>query len=280
MKTIKEIAEISGVSVRTLRYYDEIGLLKPSQFSEAGYRLYDEKALEKLMTIMFYKELDMPLEAIKLIIDDSEYDWQHALQMQKKLLEQKLRRLTGIIQLLDDTLKGVKPLNFEAFTKAEAKSIVEHSLTLQSTASLEAILAKFGSVDAYQEWFENYLIDEKTSSHFIKMYGSKDKAIQARLKADGSLEGQDQIDGIYKQFAEAMVSDNHEQSNHAVEALGECYKTMFKLDNARYLLLKLAAAYQAYQDDEVSKAVDKQYGNGITSYISKCIREYYGIDIN
>ncbi|WP_373127718.1 MerR family transcriptional regulator [Dielma fastidiosa] len=280
MKTIKEIAEISGVSVRTLRYYDEIDLLKPAQFSEAGYRLYDEKALERLMAIMSYKELDMPLEAIKQILNDPEYDWQHALQLQKKLLEQKIRRFEGIIQLIDDTLKGIKPLNFEAFTKADVKSIFEHSLTLQSAASLEAILAKFGSYDAYREWFENYLMDEKTSSHFIKMYGSKNKAIQASLKTDGSLEGQDQIDGIYKQFAEAMVSKNHEQSNHAVEALGECYKTMFKLDNARSLLLKLASSYQACQDDEVSKATAKQYGNGITRYISKCIREYYGIDTN
>ena len=65
MKTVKDVSEITGVSIRTLRYYDEIGLLKPTEFSDAGYRLYDDKALERLQEIMFFKELEIPLEDIK-----------------------------------------------------------------------------------------------------------------------------------------------------------------------------------------------------------------------
>lgn len=65
MKTVKDVSEITGVSIRTLRYYDEIGLLKPTELTEAGYRLYDNKALEKLQEIMFFRELDIPLIDIK-----------------------------------------------------------------------------------------------------------------------------------------------------------------------------------------------------------------------
>ena len=65
MKTVKDVSEITGVSIRTLRYYDEIGLLKPTELTEAGYRLYDNKALEKLQEIMFFRELEFPLMDIK-----------------------------------------------------------------------------------------------------------------------------------------------------------------------------------------------------------------------
>ncbi len=65
MKTVKNVSELTGVSIRTLRYYDEIGLLKPTKLTKAGYRLYDDKALEKLWEIMFFRELDIPLIDIK-----------------------------------------------------------------------------------------------------------------------------------------------------------------------------------------------------------------------
>ncbi len=78
MKTVKEVAEITGVSIRTLRYYDEIGLLKPTELTEAGYRLYDNKALEKLQEIMFFKELEVPLIDIKKIMDTPDYDMERA----------------------------------------------------------------------------------------------------------------------------------------------------------------------------------------------------------
>ena len=69
MKTVKDVSEIAGVSIRTLRHYDEIGLLKPTELTEAGYRLYGDKALEKLQEIMFYRELEIPLSEIKTICE-------------------------------------------------------------------------------------------------------------------------------------------------------------------------------------------------------------------
>ena len=99
MKTIKDVSEITGISIRTLRYYDEIGLLKPTELTEAGYRLYDSKALEKLQEIMFFRELEIPLMDIKKIMDNPNYDKEQVLLSQKSLLEQKRNRLNGIMRL-------------------------------------------------------------------------------------------------------------------------------------------------------------------------------------
>ena len=97
MKTVKEVSMITGVSIRTLRYYDEIGLLKPTELTETGYRFYDNKALEKLQKILFFREFEIPLIDIKKIMDTPNYDKEQILITQKALLEQKRNRLNGII---------------------------------------------------------------------------------------------------------------------------------------------------------------------------------------
>ena len=74
MKTVKDVSDITGISIRTLRYYDEIGLLKPTKLTESGYRLYNNKALEQLQEIMFFRELEIPLMDIKKIMENPNYD--------------------------------------------------------------------------------------------------------------------------------------------------------------------------------------------------------------
>ena len=128
MKTVKDVSEITGVSIRTLRYYDEIGLLKPTELTDAGYRLYDNKALEKLQEIMFFRELDIPLLDIKKIMDDPNYNKEQTLLTQKTLLEHKRNRLNGIIELITDVMKGVHTMSFEAFSKEEVQKILDHIL--------------------------------------------------------------------------------------------------------------------------------------------------------
>lgn len=91
MRTVKEISAITGISVRTLHYYDEIGLLRPTEKNEAGYRLYDDKALETLQQILFFREFEIPLKDIKTIMDDPALDRDRVLQMQKRMLEAKRR---------------------------------------------------------------------------------------------------------------------------------------------------------------------------------------------
>ena len=89
MMTVKEVSEITGISVRTLHYYDEIGLLTPSGKSEAGYRLYDEKALERLRQILFFREFDLPLKEIKAVMENPSLDKNEILQMQRRMLLRK-----------------------------------------------------------------------------------------------------------------------------------------------------------------------------------------------
>ena len=279
MKTVKEISKITGISIRTLRYYDEIGLLKPARVTEAGYRLYDDQGLEKLQEILFYKELEIPLSDIKKIMENPEYDKQKALAVQKSLLEQKRNRLNGIIELIDDIMKGVNTMSFGAFTEEDVKKIIDHSLELQSQESLNAIIEQFGSLENCRASMEENLKDESRAAELIKIYGSKDKAVDASLAATGNMDELQQvqydIDNIYKQFAIAMEKQDADMETECVGKLAESYKKLLRVDNARYVLLKTADDYLG--NGVLTEATDKQYGQGVTKYIGEAIKRYYGV---
>ena len=89
MRTVKEISDLTGISVRTLHYYDEIGLLKPTDKSDAGYRLYDDKALETLQQILFFREFDIPLKEIKAVMENPALERNQILKMQREMLVAK-----------------------------------------------------------------------------------------------------------------------------------------------------------------------------------------------
>ena len=105
--SVSEAAKRAGVSVRTLRYYDEIGLLKPSETTPAGYRFYDGAAMASLQQILFYRELDVPLEQIGRILNAPENDRTEALQKHRTLLLMKRRRLDDMLRLVDETIGGI-----------------------------------------------------------------------------------------------------------------------------------------------------------------------------
>ena len=128
MKTVKEVSELTGISIRTLRYYDEINLLKPAKVTEAGYRLYDENSLKKLRQIMFFRELYVPLSEIKAIMRDSESYNRKILETQKMILEMKRNHLNGMIELISDVLKGEGKMSFEAFNEDDIQKIIQHYL--------------------------------------------------------------------------------------------------------------------------------------------------------
>ena len=92
MRTIKEMSDLTGISVRMLRYYDQTGLLKPTDKSEAGYRLYDDKALEDLQQILFFREFDIPLKEIKSVMENPALDKNRILKMQRNMLLEKKRK--------------------------------------------------------------------------------------------------------------------------------------------------------------------------------------------
>jgi len=89
MMTVKRVSDLTGVSVRTLQYYDKIGLLSPTELTDAGYRLYDDTALERLQQILLFCELEFPLKEIKAILGSPNFDRKRALSQQIELLELK-----------------------------------------------------------------------------------------------------------------------------------------------------------------------------------------------
>ena len=143
MKTVNEVSRLTGVSIRTLHYYDEIGLLHPTEVTDAGYRLYDDTALEKLQHIMLFRELEFPLKEIKAILDSSDFDRNKALEQQIELLTLKKEHIENlIIYARGIHLMGVKDMDFSAF---DTKKIDEYSKQAKE---------QWGKTEAYKEFEE------------------------------------------------------------------------------------------------------------------------------
>jgi len=278
MKTVKQVSQMAGISIRTLRYYDEIDLLRPTTVTEAGYRLYDDKALEKLQEIMFFKELEMPLGTIRQLLDNPGLDRQEILKLQKNLLEKKRNRLNGIIELIDDVMKGVNEMNFNAFTEDDIEKIVEHTVSTLGEEDRENLVRQFGSEEAFREELAENLKDKELESNLIKLYGGKNKAVEASLSGNGSMDElelyQKETDAIYRQFAEALQNGNQQLREDAVKRLAKNNKAMFKFENVRFFLLQLAD--EITKNTMLAEVTDKQYGDGVSAYIAESILWYYG----
>lgn len=128
MRTVKEISRLTGVSVRTLQYYDNIGLLPPAAYSEAGYRLYDEASLERLSQILLYRELQFPLSTIREMISAPDFDRQRALEMQIAMLEAERERLTQVIAFARNIYqKGAQNMDFSAFDRSKLEEYAKRA---------------------------------------------------------------------------------------------------------------------------------------------------------
>ena len=122
MFTVNEVSKIAGISIRTLQYYDKIGLLPPSGFTDSGYRLYNEDSLERLQTILLFRELEFPLKEIKKIIENPDFDKEKALSEQIKLLKLRREQIDSLISLAEKLKnKEEKILDFTAFDKTKLK---------------------------------------------------------------------------------------------------------------------------------------------------------------
>lgn len=143
MMTVNEVSKLTGVSIRTLQYYDKIGLLHPAKYTEAGYRLYDDAALETLQQILLFRELEFPLKDIKEIISSPDFDRSKALEQQIELLTLKKEHIENLIALAKGIkLLGVRKLNFDAF---DTSKIDEYAAQAK---------ASWGTTPAYKEFEE------------------------------------------------------------------------------------------------------------------------------
>ena len=139
MMTVAQVSKRTGVSVRTLHHYDQIGLLKPTEVTEAGYRLYDDAALDKLYMILVYRELGLSLNEIGSILDAPDYDRNRVLEHQIKLMQERIEKLQNRISFARLML-GVKYMDFEGF---DPKKIDEYS---------QQAKVLYGKTDAYKEF--------------------------------------------------------------------------------------------------------------------------------
>ena len=141
MMTVAQVSKRTGVSVRTLHHYDQIGLLKPTEVTEAGYRLYDDTALDKLYMILVYRELALSLNEIGSILDAPDYDRNRVLEHQIKLMQERIEKLQNRISFARGMLMlGVKYMDFEGF---DPKKIDEYS---------QQAKVLYGKTDAYKEF--------------------------------------------------------------------------------------------------------------------------------
>ena len=233
---IKEFAELTGVSVRTLHYYDEIGLLKPYEVdAKNGYRFYDEKSLERMQEILFYRELDFSLKTIAEILSSPDYDKHQALSRQRKLLLSKTERLEQLIAAIDSVEKG------------EGFMTTNNDYEALKNQYAEEVKQRWGNTDAYKE-------SQQRDTDFSKA---------AAL-----------LDAVFEEFAElnrSGTSPNDEPAKIQVEKLQQCITdNLYTCTNE--ILAGLGQMYVA--DERFQKNIDR-HGEGTAEYISECIKSYF-----
>ena len=194
--TVKQLAEIAGISVRTLHYYDEIDLLKPSWQAENGYRYYDDDAVMRLQQILFYRELELKLSEIKTILDEPEFDILTALHAHRDELKVKIERLQGLIKTVDHTIlhsigeiKMSKKQLFSGFTQEEEKRY---------------------EVEARQRWGDQ---EVDTSYQRWNSYTSEQKDT---IKSEG--------DAIYLDLASAIEAEKTHTSSEVQAMIGRWHQ--------------------------------------------------------
>ena len=240
---IREFAKLTGVSVRTLHFYDEIGLLKPSSVDEQnGYRFYDEQTLMRMQEILFYRELNFPLKEIRMILSSPDYDKQNALKEQKHLLTLKKERLERIISALDRAMKG-EIVNMNVFDNSEFEE--------KRNEYAKEAREKWGDTAAYKEYAE------KTADY------SEDKRKQVNSEMDERI----------AEFADCKRKGFAPESQKA-QALVEKWQD-FITENY-YICTKeiLAGLGEMYVADERFRENIDRHGDGTAQFMSEAIKEY------
>lgn len=237
---ITEFARLTGVSVRTLHYYDEIGLLKPCFVDAAtGYRYYDELSMQQMQTILFYRELDFPLKSILVILSSPDYDKEKVLSEQKRLLILKKERLERLIDAVDEAMKG--EIDMSAFDQKEWEQYKEE------------VRRRWGTTAAYAEY------TDKSSGR----------------TADSSAALVQGMDRLFADFADCLSGGqpaNSEKAQQLVKKL-QAYISEHFYTCTDEILANLGQMYAA--DERFRKSIDK-HGSGTAVYVSTAVAYYCG----
>lgn len=242
MYTVKQLSDLAGVTVRTLHHYDQIGLLKPSSVGGNGYRYYEEEALYRLQQILFYRELDMPLNQIKKLTGRRDFDVLTALQMHKSALQGEAERINRLIRTIDKTidhLKGKEKMNprglFEGFSDEE-----------QEKYALEAA----------------QLYDPETVRESNRKWKSYSAARKEKIMAEGKAIYQDMIAAMPKGAASLEVQSIVERWRKHMD-----YFWTPKLD-------QLSALADNYNEDPRFKENFEKMHAGLAEFIREAIKVY------
>ena len=240
MLTVHEVSKLTGVSIRTLQYYDEIGLLSPASYTEAGYRLYDDSALERLQQILLFRELEFPLKEIKVIINSPDFNKSKALEQQITLLELKKEHLEKLISLAHTIQSegGKKHMDFSAF---DTKKLDEYAAQAK---------ASWGHTEAYKE------------------YEKKSHARSA--EETNRLAGQ--MMQIFADFGAIKQEAPNSESAQALVRQLQDFITAHYYTCTNEILAGLGQMYTA--GGEMTDNIDKAGGNGTAAFVSKAIRVF------
>ena len=282
MMTVKQVANLTGVSVRTLQFYDEIGLLKPAGLTEAGYRLYDENTLETLQQILFFKELDFTLKEVKTIMENPQFDKMNAFIKQRELIQLKRDRLNALIELLDKLIKGEKCMDFKKFDMTD----YFNALNEYRQNNSEEIVKQFGSLESFDEMLTMMRSrEDEIGEMAVKQYGSIEnypKAAQktlARFLADGPAFSQtealslaEKTEALTRKLTADLTKDPTDPGIREITAglitlTEESNKGTDMGDNYWEFMAELYRTNPAYIE-----ANDKMYGPGASEFISKAIK--------
>lgn len=305
MRTVKQVSDLTGVSVRMLHHYDKIGLLKPTKLTEAGYRLYDDEALETVQQILFFKELDLPLKEIKEIITSPHFDKTKALESHKKLIILKRDRLNGLIELINKTLKGANKMSFKEFDMTEYYNVLEEFKIEHE----DKVIKMYGSVDRFNEHIEKFKAKEtEIAKEAIKHYGSIKKFTEAlkknlnsdaitkseqidKFKKDCFYERHPELKELYKKLTADLSKDPSSEEIQQIageitniakrdyEAFRDELGDYYWLVMVRLYLNPFPKELEKYEKENggVGMAwIDERYGEGASKFIGKALKAYLG----
>lgn len=279
MRTVSEISNLTGISVRTLHYYDEIGLLNPTEKSEAGYRLYDDKALERLQQILFFREFDISLKEIKAVIDNPVLERNQILQMQRKMLVAKKERMERLISSIDDILKGENRMDFAIFSRTELEEMFQAMFNNMPDNMRDLVVKEFGTVEEWKKHYMEAVSSEEMQKRYAKVvewYGGKDNFLSVANNPISK-----EVAGSYNKRIEAILQKLIDKRGCDVdtfevkEIVGEygfVMKQLSQIKNEEGLMLAQA---QYYHNEKIKPVTDEKYGEGASEFFAQAIEAFY-----
>ena len=284
MHTISQVARLTGVSTRTLQYYDEIGLLKPSELTSSVYRLYDDIALQKLPQILFFKELDFKLNEIKDILEKPDFDKTAVFKKQKELLLLKRNRTDRLIKLLERLEKGEQCMSFKEFDLSDYVQALEDF----KNNNTDSVMRYWGNIENFNLFIPKVKDDEDNLAKLaIKQFGSIEKYTEAMkynlehfseiMEKNLSKVPKELTSKSYDLYRRLTFGLEKEISSDEVQQLVHEIM-MFMQENAIPNLIGPGywnIIIDTYSNEYVRAVTDSKYGDGASDYIANAFR-YYG----